>query len=172
MRMKRLRLSNFTSFKEESISVDSITAFVGPNGAGKSNVLKALDFALNPDYMRRNDALTKYSYWIGIQDVAAEVTVTFGELTEEEATFWGTENLEPGDTEANIIESAEDAAVLDENPLHLRITTATRFDPDNDEHSLVTYFTKYGREAIVSRRQKASIGFTYLKGDQMPQIGR
>lgn len=43
MELKRIRIENFRSFKDETIHLNSYSCFVGPNGAGKSNVLCALN---------------------------------------------------------------------------------------------------------------------------------
>lgn len=42
--LKRLKLSNFKSFKEATIDFDKFTVIIGANGAGKSNLVQALRF--------------------------------------------------------------------------------------------------------------------------------
>ena len=43
MRLARIRIQNFRSFRDEKIELDDYTCFVGPNGAGKSTILAALN---------------------------------------------------------------------------------------------------------------------------------
>ena len=43
MRIKTIRIENFRSFKDETITLNRYSCFVGPNGAGKSNVMAALN---------------------------------------------------------------------------------------------------------------------------------
>ncbi|MBN8279227.1 MAG: AAA family ATPase [Gammaproteobacteria bacterium] len=43
MRIRTIRIENFRSFQDETISLNRYSCFVGPNGAGKSTVLAALN---------------------------------------------------------------------------------------------------------------------------------
>jgi energy-coupling factor transporter ATP-binding protein EcfA2 len=43
MKIKSIRIENFRTFQDESISLNKYSCFVGPNGAGKSTVLAALN---------------------------------------------------------------------------------------------------------------------------------
>lgn len=43
MRLEKIRIKNFRSFKDETIEFDPYTCLVGPNGAGKSTILTALN---------------------------------------------------------------------------------------------------------------------------------
>ena len=43
MQIKRLRVRNFRSIREETVEFGAQTALLGPNGAGKSTILRALD---------------------------------------------------------------------------------------------------------------------------------
>src|SRR3989338_10084786 len=43
MKISKILLRNFKSFKSEAIDVPDIMSFIGENNAGKSNVLKALE---------------------------------------------------------------------------------------------------------------------------------
>jgi putative ATP-dependent endonuclease of the OLD family len=43
MKLKSLRIENFRSFADETISLDGYNCFVGQNGAGKSTILTALN---------------------------------------------------------------------------------------------------------------------------------
>ncbi|WP_425291585.1 AAA family ATPase [Aminobacter anthyllidis] len=43
MRIKTIRIQNFRSFDDLSVSLENFTSLVGPNGAGKSTILCALN---------------------------------------------------------------------------------------------------------------------------------
>ncbi len=43
MQIRRLRVKNFRSIRDETIEFGAQTALLGPNGAGKSTILRALD---------------------------------------------------------------------------------------------------------------------------------
>lgn len=85
MRLSKIKIKNFRSFKDETITFDKYTCVVGPNGSGKSTIFQALNiffrnrsgtplniFSLsNEDFHHRN---TK---------VPIEITLTFEELSSE-----------------------------------------------------------------------------------------
>lgn len=43
MKIKSMRIENFRSFQDDTVSLNRYSCFVGPNGAGKSTVLAALN---------------------------------------------------------------------------------------------------------------------------------
>ncbi len=43
MKIESIRIQNFRSFKDETISLDNYSCFIGPNGSGKSTILTALN---------------------------------------------------------------------------------------------------------------------------------
>ena len=43
MKLAKMRIQNFRSFRDQTIVFADLTTFVGPNGSGKSNVLTALN---------------------------------------------------------------------------------------------------------------------------------
>ena len=83
MIIQSVHVMNFRSIREAALPCDVLTAVVGRNGAGKSSFLSALDLfyeagaKVGPDDFYANDTT---------QDI--EITVTFGELTEEEQGFF------------------------------------------------------------------------------------
>ena len=48
MLIESIRVQNFRSILNETLSFDALTALVGPNGAGKSNFLRALVLFYSP----------------------------------------------------------------------------------------------------------------------------
>ncbi len=49
MKIEKVTIKNFRSFKNETVEVSDINVFVGKNDAGKSNFLRALDLFFNHD---------------------------------------------------------------------------------------------------------------------------
>lgn len=87
MKIKKIRIQNFRSIKDQEIEVDDYTAFVGPNGAGKSTIL----CALNVFFRQHRDSMTDLSR-LSEQDFhhkntlePIKITVTFGNITQSAA---------------------------------------------------------------------------------------
>jgi len=77
MRITKLRLENFLSFKEEELELGDLTILVGPNGAGKTNILRALMLlgenvrslaAPDPRYFRDSSKLLRISAEVEVVD--------------------------------------------------------------------------------------------------------
>lgn len=47
MKLRKLTVSNYRSFEEDTIEIFDVNFFIGPNGTGKSNLLKALSIMKN-----------------------------------------------------------------------------------------------------------------------------
>lgn len=84
MLIESIRVQNFRSILNETLSFDALTALVGPNGAGKSNFLRALALFYSPSV--RIDTEDFYN-----SDTTAEivVSITFAGLSKEAAEFFG-----------------------------------------------------------------------------------
>lgn len=101
MKLRRIQLSGFKSFKDEielEIS-DGVTAVVGPNGCGKSNIVDAIKWAMgemSPTSLR-GDSLSDVIFK-GTEEYRAaglaEVTLTF----ENDASHWPEDGIDWGDT--------------------------------------------------------------------------
>lgn len=84
MKIKTIRIENFRSFQDETISLSRYSCFVGPNGAGKSTVLAALNVFFQEKAASATD-ITKLSdedYFSKNTDTPVRITVTFDELGE------------------------------------------------------------------------------------------
>ena len=84
MKLKKLRIENFRSFKDETIYFDDYTCFVGPNGAGKSAILTALNV-----FFRNNASSSTNVQVLGEEDfhhkntsAPVKITLTFEDLSE------------------------------------------------------------------------------------------
>src|SRR4051812_25423282 len=87
MKLEKVRIENFRSFKDETVHFDGYTCLVGCNGAGKSSILTALNVFF------RNAASTATNVLVlGKEDfhhcdvsAPARITLTFKELSPEAA---------------------------------------------------------------------------------------
>ncbi len=82
MRIKKLKLENFRSYKEETVfEFGNLTTFVGKNDIGKSSILEALDIFFNESKgtikIDSND-VSKFAIDAGIDEI--KITVVFDEL--------------------------------------------------------------------------------------------
>ena len=84
MKLRQLRIENFRSFKDETISFDDYTCLVGPNGAGKSAVLTALNvFFRNTASSATNvNTLSEEDFHHKNTSVPVKITLTFEDLSE------------------------------------------------------------------------------------------
>lgn len=77
MKIQSVRIKNFRTLRDVSITFDAVTTFIGPNGTGKSTVLRALDWFFNG----KTGALSEEDCSYGAIDDDIEVQVTFHSLT-------------------------------------------------------------------------------------------
>lgn len=146
MRITSIRMQNFRSFKDCTVSLDNYTSLVGPNGAGKSTILAAL----NVFFRETENSATDVNN-LDIQDFHNRdtsqpiiITVTFGELTEaEQHTF--KEYYRHG----SLIISAE--AVFDE---HTGKAHVRQFGQRLGIEAFKPFFSKYNAGAPASDLNK------------------
>lgn len=88
MKLRKLRIENFRSFKDETIYFDDYTCLVGPNGAGKSAVLTALNvFFRNTASSATNvNTLSEEDFHHKNTAVPVKITLTFDDLSETART--------------------------------------------------------------------------------------
>jgi putative ATP-dependent endonuclease of OLD family len=85
MKISRLRIENFRSFEDETITFDDYTCFVGRNGAGKSTILTALNIFFRETADATTDLLRlcDEDFHAGNTDKPVRITATFVELEDE-----------------------------------------------------------------------------------------
>lgn len=85
MKIKSVKIKNFRTLKDVTITFESVTTFIGPNGAGKSTVLRALDWFFNG----KPGSLTEKDCSFGADTENIEVQVTFSDLTDKDREALG-----------------------------------------------------------------------------------
>jgi putative ATP-dependent endonuclease of OLD family len=85
MKLQSLRIENFRSFVDETISLDSYSCFVGRNGAGKSTILTALNIFFREVVDASTDLLNmcEEDFHAGDTSKPIRITATFVDLEPE-----------------------------------------------------------------------------------------
>lgn len=85
MKIERVRIENFRSFKDQTINLDDYSCFVGPNGAGKSTVFNALNifFRQYKDSKTDLSKLSESDFHHKDTSIDIKITVTFTDLSEQ-----------------------------------------------------------------------------------------
>ncbi|MCE2455976.1 MAG: ATP-dependent endonuclease [Gemmatimonadetes bacterium] len=76
MNIREIRVKNFRSLRDATLSCDRLTAIVGRNGTGKSSFLRALELFYDQSAMATRD-----DFYNGDIDQDISITVTFSDLT-------------------------------------------------------------------------------------------
>jgi hypothetical protein len=76
MNIREIRVKNFRSLRDATLSCDRLTAIVGRNGTGKSSFLRALELFYDQSAMATPD-----DFYNGDIDQDISITVTFSDLT-------------------------------------------------------------------------------------------
>lgn len=84
MKIKTIRIENFRSFQDETISLNRYSCFVGPNGAGKSSVLAALNVFFREQASSVTDVtkLTDEDYFCKNTTNPVRITLTFDDMND------------------------------------------------------------------------------------------
>lgn len=85
MKISKIQIENFRSFKNQTIPIDDYSCFVGPNGAGKSTVLSALNvFFQNTTSSTQNvRELEAEDFHNKNTDHPIRITITFEDFSEK-----------------------------------------------------------------------------------------
>lgn len=85
MKIESVRIQNFRSYKDTTVSLDDYSCFVGANGAGKSTLLCALNVFFRQTKDSKNDSnkLAKDDFHHKCTDEDIRITVTFKELSDK-----------------------------------------------------------------------------------------
>ncbi|EJN6720873.1 AAA family ATPase [Pseudomonas aeruginosa] len=83
MKIKSMRIENFRSFQDDTVSLNRYSCFVGPNGAGKSTVLAALNVFFQERHASATDIskLVDEDYFSKNTSHPIRITLTFDDLS-------------------------------------------------------------------------------------------
>ncbi|OUR89051.1 ATP-dependent endonuclease [Gammaproteobacteria bacterium 42_54_T18] len=85
MKILKLQIENFRSYKSETISFTNFNCFIGANSSGKSTAINALNLFFRENKNTQTDVikLTEDDFHHKNTKEPIRITVTFGELTDE-----------------------------------------------------------------------------------------
>lgn len=197
MRVHSLSVTNFRGIKSATICLPAHAVLIGDNNTGKSSVLEAIDLVLGPDRLSRRPPVDEHDFFEGRYLAPAtavaeadhdgqppveaagnpladsvppriEIEVTITDLSEEQLARFGgrIEWLTTADgtlfVEAN--PAGIDAAAV---VAALRVTFIGQYDPDDDDFTGATYFTRSLTEddtpTPFRKTDKQHCGFLFLR---------
>lgn len=197
MRVHSLSVTNFRGIKSATICLPAHAVLIGDNNTGKSSVLEAIDLVLGPDRLSRRPPVDEHDFFEGRYLAPAtavaeadhdgqppveaagnpladsvppriEIEVTITDLSEEQLARFGgrIEWLNTADgtlfVEAN--PAGIDAAAV---VAALRVTFIGQYDPDDDDFTGATYFTRSLTEddtpTPFRKTDKQHCGFLFLR---------
>ena len=84
MKISTIRIENFRSFRDETITFNDYNCLVGPNGAGKSTVLNALNVFFRNSKTSSTDVVELCEEDFHCKDTSSpiRITVTFKDLSD------------------------------------------------------------------------------------------
>ncbi|OEF90210.1 ATP-dependent endonuclease [Vibrio anguillarum] len=85
MKITKLKIENFRSFKEQEVDISDYSCFIGANSSGKSTVINALNLFFRENKNSQTDLikLSEDDFHHKNTNDPIKITVTFGELTEQ-----------------------------------------------------------------------------------------
>ncbi|QIX24416.1 AAA family ATPase [Agrobacterium pusense] len=196
MKIYSVAIENFRDIRSTRLVLPDHAVLIGDNNTGKSSVLEAIDLVLGPDRLNRRPPVDEHDFYQGrylaeptlavaegedlpivpADDAEAElaegpkitIEVTIVDLSlEQQARFGGQIEWLATDT-GDFYDEAEPAGVDAANIVAaLRVTFIGEYDPDEDDFSGNTYFTRSIAEEATptpfSKKDKQHCGFLFLR---------
>ena len=197
MRIHSVLITNFRGISSATIFLPTHAVLIGDNNTGKSSVLEAIDLVLGPDRLSRRPPVDEHDFFEGryrdpspaaeaaehgLETPAGdavnspaegaapriEIEVTITDLSEEQLARFGGSiewlNTVDGTLFAEANPSGIDAATIIGA---LRVTFIGQYDPDEDDFTGVTYFTRSLTEEDTPtpfrKTDKLHCGFLFLR---------
>lgn len=177
MRICRLHIERFRGIGEATLFFPDHAVLIGDNNVGKSTILEAIDLVLGPDRLRRTPPIDEHDFYLGDyawteeeenpKQIEIEAVIT-GLNEEQERRF--SDCLEWWDEEVDELLSEPPVEGVDEESVEaaLRVTFIGRYDPEEDDFSGETYFSRSLEEnqenpQRFGRKDKQYCGFLYLR---------
>lgn len=192
MRIHKVSITNFRGISSATICLPAHAVLIGDNNTGKSSILEAIDLALGPDRLSRRPPVDEHDFFEGRylapapaaadieQELEAqadgagaaapriEIEVTITDLSDEQLARFGGSiewlNTLDGSLFAEANPAGIDAASI---VAALRVTFIGQYDPDEDDFTGVTYFTRSLTEEDTPtpfrKTDKQHCGFLFLR---------
>jgi putative ATP-dependent endonuclease of the OLD family len=174
MKVARLKIERFRGIKEATLLFPNHAVLVGDNNVGKSTVFEALDLVLGPDRLGRRPIIDEHDFHLGEylseegkprKEIRIEVTVT--SLTDEQKDRF-VDSVEWWDASKNDLHTEQPPEGVDKDHISpaLRVTFIGYYDPEEDDFTGQTYFTRSLTEddgEEFRKKDKQYCGFLYLR---------
>lgn len=196
MKIYSVAIENFRGIRSARLVLPDHAVLIGDNNTGKSSVLEAIDLVLGPDRLNRRPPVDEHDFYQGrylaepslavaegedlpvlpadgdevelAEGPKISIEVTIVDLSlEQQARFGGQIEWLATDT-GDFYDEAEPAGVDAANIVAaLRVTFIGEYDPDEDDFSGNTYFTRSITEEATpipfSKKDKQHCGFLFLR---------
>ncbi|WP_395444913.1 ATP-dependent nuclease [Caulobacter sp. UC70_42] len=184
MKVTSVAIENFRGIRSAKIYLPDHAVLTGDNNTGKSTVLEAIDLALGPDRLSRRPPVDEHDFYQGLYlstsgaDLAEGeelpeapkivIEVTISDLSPEQEARFG-ESVEWLDiSTGNFYEAPQPTGVDAANiKSAIRVTFVGAYDPDEDDFTGNTYFSRSLSEADTpvpfSKKDKQHCGFLFLR---------
>ena len=174
MKVARLKIDKFRGIKEAVLYFPNHSVLVGDNNVGKSTIFEALDLTLGPDRLARRPIVDEHDFHLGEylsgegeprKEIRVEVTAT--DLTDEQKERF-VDSIEWWDTKKDDLHTEPPPAGVDQDHISpaLRVTFIGYYDPEEDDFTGETYFSRSlteGSGQQFRKKDKQFCGFLYLR---------
>lgn len=189
MKIYAVFIENFRGISNARLVLPDHAVFIGDNNTGKSSILEAIDLTLGPDRLSRRPPVDEHDFFEGkylpvaaataqegavpeemaiVEGPRITVEVTVVDLSEEQAARFGG-NIEWINVETGKFFTEANPAGVDASNIQaaLRVTFIGSYDPEEDDFSGNTYFsrslTEGERPEPFTKRDKQYCGFLFLR---------
>ena len=188
MRIHSVSIANFRGISSATICLPAHAVLIGDNNTGKSSVLEAIDLVLGPDRLSRRPPVDEHDFFEGFylapvpvapgdgaddqppEAVAPriEIEVTITDLSEEQLARFGGSIEWLNSADGNLFTEANPAGIdVATIGAALRVTFIGQYDPEEDDFSGATYFTRSLTEddtpTQFRKTDKQHCGFLFLR---------
>ena len=175
MKISRLKIKRFRGIRKCKLFFADHAVLVGDNNSGKSTVLEAIDLALGPDRLNRKPVIDEHDFYLGeylanedekTREIRIEVTIT--DLNDEQRSRF-VDYIEWWDNSKDAFQFEPPAEDVDDDSIEeaLRVTFLGSYDPEEDDFSGKTFFSRSLEESDspvpFGKADKRYCGFLYLR---------
>lgn len=175
MKICNLDIERFRGIRKSNLLFPDHVVLIGDNNTGKSTVFEAIDLVLGPDRLSRRSGIDEHDFYQGeylqvegeeTKQIKIEVTIT-GLNDEQRNRF--VDYIEWWDDSKKALHTEPPAEAVDRASVQpaLRVTFIGLYDPQEDDFSGNTYFSRSLTESDAPqpfyKLDKQYCGFLYLR---------
>jgi len=175
MKLCQLEIECFRGINRCKLFFPDHVVLIGDNNTGKSTILEALDLTLGPDRLNRRSPIDEHDFYQGQylqrgEDESPKIKIeaTITDLTEEQRNRF-LDYLEWWNNSEQVLHTSPPAESVDNEVIEaaLRITFIGKYDPEEDDFLVNTYFARSLEESdnpqAFTKKDKQHCGFLYLR---------